>query len=55
MVAAPTAAIAIAADATGRARIVLTVISLMPSRSCRRLLPIDVPYNDAKAAMVWGR
>jgi hypothetical protein len=31
MAAAPTAAIAIAADATGRDRIVLTVISLMPA------------------------
>jgi hypothetical protein len=58
MVAAPTAAIAIVADATGRDRIMLIVISLMPTppAPARGCAPsISASYNDAKAAMVWGR
>jgi hypothetical protein len=54
-VAAPTAAIAIAADATGRSRIMLMVMSLMPVAARCFCPSLRAPYNGVKAAMVWGR
>jgi hypothetical protein len=47
MVAAPTAAIAIVADATGRDRIMLIVISLMPTppAPARRCTPSMCPID----------
>ena len=57
MVTAPTTAMAIAAEETGRERIMLVVISLMPRRAVARrgLTAYLRPYNDGNTAMVWGR
>src|SRR5262245_60537708 len=56
MVTAPTTAMAIAAEETGRDRIIVVVISLMPRRAlARRSWNAYLrPYSDGKAAMVWG-
>src|SRR5205809_5206666 len=48
-VAAPATAIAIAAAATGRARIMLIVTSLMPARRTPKCIPLDLSTISARS------